>query len=175
MTKKIRRTSDLIPDKRNANKGTERGAALLENSLRRLGAGRSVLVDKNGVVIAGNKTVEQAVALGLEDVVVVATDGKKLVVVQRTDLDLKKSKTAKELAVADNRVAELDLSWDAKVLVALNDEIGLAGLFSDKELVSFLADCEVPSVPAAGEDEQGRLDSEDGVVKCPRCDHEFKP
>ena len=43
-------------DSRNANKGTERGLALLDKSLRQYGAGRSILVDKNGRVIAGNKT-----------------------------------------------------------------------------------------------------------------------
>jgi hypothetical protein len=32
--------SDLTPDSHNANKGTERGRALLEKSLRQYGAGR---------------------------------------------------------------------------------------------------------------------------------------
>jgi hypothetical protein len=32
--------ADFSPDPRNANKGTERGAIQLEESLRRLGAGR---------------------------------------------------------------------------------------------------------------------------------------
>ncbi len=64
-SKDIRTLSDLVPDPDNANRGTERGAALLEHSLRQYGAGRSILADKNGVVIAGNKTLEQAAALGL--------------------------------------------------------------------------------------------------------------
>jgi hypothetical protein len=45
----------LAPDKRNANRGTVRGRALLEDSLRRYGAGRSILADKHGNIIAGNK------------------------------------------------------------------------------------------------------------------------
>lgn len=52
------RISDLIPDDRNANKGTERGNGLLERSLQQYGAGRSILIDKNNRIIAGNKTVE---------------------------------------------------------------------------------------------------------------------
>ncbi len=48
--------SDLSPDLRNANLGTERGHAMLERSLQETGAGRSILVDKHGKVIAGNKT-----------------------------------------------------------------------------------------------------------------------
>ena len=47
--------SELVPDPMNANKGTERGAYMVRRSLEKLGAGRSVLVDKHGVLIAGNK------------------------------------------------------------------------------------------------------------------------
>lgn len=56
-----RKLSDLAPDARNANKGTERGNAMIENSLRQFGAGRSILLDRHGRIIAGNKTAENAV------------------------------------------------------------------------------------------------------------------
>src|SRR5687767_10793140 len=100
--KSIRTLADLTPDDRNANKGTERGTGLIESSLRSYGAGRSVLADKNGRLIAGNKTVEGCVNAGIERVRVVQTDGHELVVVQRTDLDLD-DKAARELALIDNR------------------------------------------------------------------------
>ena len=103
-------------DKRNANKGTDRGRSALKQSLERLGAGRSVLVDKHGVAIAGNKTLEAAGELGLTKTVEVETDGSTLVVVKRTDLDLETDIKARELAFADNRVGELDLEWDPEVL-----------------------------------------------------------
>lgn len=48
--------ADITPDNRNANKGTSHGAAQLEVSLRKYGAGRSVLLDKDNRIIAGNKT-----------------------------------------------------------------------------------------------------------------------
>lgn len=53
-TKEITKISDLVPDANNYNKGTEFGAGLIEKSIRNLGAGRSILLDKNGKVIAGN-------------------------------------------------------------------------------------------------------------------------
>src|SRR5689334_3519334 len=112
--------NDLTPDPRNANRGTDRGRELLKTSLRKYGAGRSILADKNGVVLAGNKTLARAKELGFK-VRIVETDGKELVVVQRLDLDLEHDKAARELAIADNRVAELDLDWDAPVLKALLD------------------------------------------------------
>ena len=76
---------------------------MLENSLRKYGAGRSILTDKNGRIIAGNKTFEMAGQIGFEDVDVIKSDGTKLIAVQRTDLDLLKDllkdKSAKELAI----------------------------------------------------------------------------
>jgi hypothetical protein len=134
VAKKIRVLSDLIPDDRNANRDTERGRGVIEQSLRKYGTGRSILIDKNGRIIAGNKTVENAGAAGLKDVLVVQSDGTKLIVVQRTDLDLKHDKAAKELAIADNRAAELNLSWDPEVLAELGSEIDLTPFFSTNEL-----------------------------------------
>ena len=55
--KSLTSLADLTPDPRNANLGTERGLAMLERSLRETGAGRSILVDRAGRVIAGNKGV----------------------------------------------------------------------------------------------------------------------
>ncbi len=57
---KIKSLADLKPDPKNANSGTDRGRKMLRQSLEELGAGRSVLVDRNGAIIAGNKTVETA-------------------------------------------------------------------------------------------------------------------
>ena len=114
----------LTPDKHNANRGTKRGRELLEQSLRELGAGRSILVDKDGEVIAGNKTLEAAQKLGLK-VRVVPAARDELVVVQREDLDLDEpSGEARRMAYLDNRVAELDLAWDAEQ-VAADIEAGL--------------------------------------------------
>lgn len=114
----LRKLSELIPDQRNANLGTQFGAHLLEESLRKLGAGRSILIDKNGQIIAGNKTAEMAGSIGIEDVIIVPSDGTKLVVVQRTDLDIN-SKEGRELAIADNKVSEVNLKFDDEVLNAL--------------------------------------------------------
>ena len=116
--------SELIPDDNNANRGTERGSQMIENSLRNYGAGRSILIDKHGRIIGGNKTAEHAMSIGLEDVIVVKTDGKQLVAVQRTDLDLKTDKAAKELAIADNRSSQVSLDWDVDALRSLDVDLG---------------------------------------------------
>ena len=128
----------LTPDHANANKGTERGRYALEASLRQYGAGRSILLDKNGRIIAGNKTAEVAADVGLDDVLIVQTDGKQIVAVQRTDLDID-SEAGRGLASADNRVGELSLDWDAEqVLADINTGVDLSALFFDFELDKIL-------------------------------------
>ena len=121
---KVKQTKidELIPDDKNFNKGTEFGNSLIEKSLRKFGAGRSVLIDKNNRIIAGNKTIENASAIGLDDVIVVETDGKKIVAVKRTDIDLD-SKEGRELALADNQTSAVNFSIDEDVLKDVSDEL----------------------------------------------------
>ncbi len=130
--KKIK-TTDLRFDKNNANEGTDRGRELLSQSLSKLGAGRSIVCDKHGTVIGGNKTLASAQNLGLE-IEVIHTQGDKLVAVIRDDLDLESDPRARELALADNRIAELDLNWDVEQLLQDVDELTIEGLWSDAEL-----------------------------------------
>ena len=126
MTKKLERLDDLTPDSNNFNKHTEFGSKLLEDSLRKFGAGRSILCDKDGNIIAGNGVVETAAAIGMEDVIVVKTDGKKLVVVQRDDLSLD-SPEGRELALADNMTALKGIDIDLeKVKEHLGEDLAKA-------------------------------------------------
>ena len=48
--KPIRELADLTLDPKNANKGTEKGRKMVAESLNRYGAGRSILVDREGHV-----------------------------------------------------------------------------------------------------------------------------
>lgn len=115
------RITDLVGDNRNFNKGTQYGDHLMDESLRQFGLGRSILIDKNNRIIAGNKTTEKAGELGFEDVLVVETDGKTLVAVKRTDIDLD-SKAGRELALADNATSKANLEWDEEAIAAAAQE-----------------------------------------------------
>lgn len=122
MAKAQRTTIDkLLPDDLNFNKGTQYGDHLMDESLRQFGLGRSILIDKNNRIIAGNKTAEKAGELGFEDVIVVETDGRSLVAVKRTDVDLD-SKIGRELALADNATAKANLEWDEEAIKAAQRE-----------------------------------------------------
>lgn len=107
--------ADLKFDDKNFNKHTEYGMSLLEKSLRENGAGRSILIDKDNNIIAGNGIIEAAGQAGLEKVKIVETTGDEIIAVKRTDLKLD-SKKGREMALADNATAAADLNWDEDLL-----------------------------------------------------------
>lgn len=116
--------SDLVFDDKNFNKHTEYGMSLIEKSIRNNGAGRSILIDKNNRIIAGNGVVENAGQIGMEDIIIVPSDGTKIVAVQRTDIDLD-SKEGREMALADNATAAVDLEWDADTIADVSAEFDI--------------------------------------------------
>jgi hypothetical protein len=165
--------SELVPDPKNANKGTERGAYMVRQSLAQLGAGRSVLVDKHGVLIAGNKTTEAAYEMGLEDAIIVPTDGTKLVVVQRTDLDLATDAKAKELAIVDNRSGEVGLAWDTEVLQDLAQDVDLGDWFTAEEMTAWTDVPDFDDTESESSAQEIDVDAYEFDCKCPKCGFEF--
>lgn len=103
--------SDLKFDDENFNDHTAFGMSLLEKSLQEFGAGRSILVDKDNNIIAGNGIVEAAAAAGIENIKIIETTGDELVAVKRTDIELHSEK-GRKMAFADNATSSVDLSWN---------------------------------------------------------------
>jgi hypothetical protein len=169
--KEIKAITDLVQDDHNPNAGTARGLQAVDTSLERYGAGRSIVVDAAGRIIAGNKTASVAARKGLP-VRVVETDGQELVVVQRTDLDLEDpTGAARGLSVADNRAGELGLEWDAEELKAL-DAAGLdmAGLFMEEEIETLTAKLEEPTPPQDFKEINEALETDH---TCPKCGYQW--
>jgi len=127
----IKSITSFRSDPDNANVGTERGAALLDKSVSTDGAGRSLLATKDGVIIAGNKTQQALIDQGIEEVIVVHTDGTRAVIVQRDDVE-HGTERAQRMAVYDNRSSEIGLDWSPEMLSSL--DIDLTEMFFDSEL-----------------------------------------
>ena len=117
--KKIKTINDIEAQGISGNMGTARGSEALEQSVKNFGLGRGICVDKNGVVIAGEKLLEAAKKAGVTKIRVVRTRGERIVAVKRKDLKLESDQAAKELAVMDNRAAELNLFWDQSMIEAV--------------------------------------------------------
>ena len=104
---------DIKFDKKNYRKHSEQNKKRIKKSLKECGAGRSVLVDADDTLIAGNGVFEQAQAMGIPTRVI-ETDGTELVVVKRTDLRTDDDKR-KLLAMADNATSD-NVEWDMETL-----------------------------------------------------------
>jgi DNA modification methylase len=154
-------------DPQNANRGTKRGKEALDRSIAELGAGRSLVADRNGLIPAGNKTRAALQRAGMREAIVVETDGLTPVIVKRTDWDLTDpAGPARRYALADNRIAELDLDFDPAILAKhLADGIDLSSLWSESELRGILGkdafakdgDDDVPEKPKTPMSQPGDL------------------
>ena len=122
--------SDLKQDHKNARKRTDRSAALIKESLSKYGAARSIVIDEDNRILAGNGTVEGAIAAGLTKLRVIETDGDEVIAVKRTGLS-EEQKVG--LAIADNRTGDLS-EWDKEMLVFLAEEHDINPWFSQDDL-----------------------------------------
>ena len=161
---------ELRPDRNNPNRGSERGRYAVEKSLERYGAGRSIVLDKSGNVIAGNKTLEAALENGFQILVVDNDDPNTLIAIRRPDLDLYADDDgrARGLSVADNRAGELGLAWDPDALRDV-DPTELDFFFSEDELARIVdrKEAEPPDdFPEFDED----IETEH---RCPSCGYEW--
>jgi 16S rRNA G966 N2-methylase RsmD len=129
---------DLKSDHKNARKRTDRSAALIAESLKRFGAARSIVIDEDGRILAGNGTIEGAKAAGIQNIRVIETDGTEIIAVKRTGL----SEDEKiGLALADNRTSDLS-DWDKDMLQQLSEEHDIAPWFDQEDLEALLQDAE---------------------------------
>jgi hypothetical protein len=139
--------TELLPDTKNPNKHTQRGMGMLEDSIQECGFGDSLTVDRNGRIISGNARAEVLVSVGMEDAVVVQSDGTKPIIHQRTDLDLENDTDhrARRLSLQLNRIHEADLEWNAGILAELaQDGVELSDLWSTEEMDALLLSSQMP-------------------------------
>ena len=133
--RQLLRVSALKPDPENRRTHTTRNKAMLETSLRDIGAARSIVIDEDDVVLAGNGVVERAPDAGITKVQVVDADGDTLIAVRRKGLTPEQKR---RLAMYDNRSAEL-AEWNPEQLATdRSNGLDLVPFFTDRELDSLL-------------------------------------
>jgi ParB-like chromosome segregation protein Spo0J len=127
----------LTPDPKNARKHTPRNVGTIVNALHEVGAARSIVIDENNVILAGNATVEAAGQAGIEKLRVIDADGDEIIAVRRKGLT---GRQKTRLALYDNRAAEL-AQWDGAVLSQIYAEAPdvLEGLWKEPEIVELLS------------------------------------
>jgi DNA modification methylase len=149
---------DLKSDHKNARRRTDRSASLIAESLKRFGAARSIVIDEDGRILAGNGTVEGAKKAGIDKLRIIEAEGDELIAVRRAGLT-EDEKVG--LALADNRSSDLS-EWDNEMLRQLSEEHDLTPWFEDDELLAEVL-----------EPEEGKTDPDD--VPEPPTDPITKP
>lgn len=146
-------------DKRNYRKHNDRNKELIKKSLEECGAGRSIVIDNDDEIIAGNGIYEQAQALNIP-VKVIETDGSELVVVKRTDLSTDDEKR-KKLAVMDNSTSDTS-EFDLELLSVDFEVPDLKDMGID-----------VPDVEINNEEDLGGEEKavNKKLLQCPCCGH----
>ena len=142
--------NSLLPDHKNARRRTDRSASLIKESIDRYGAARSIVIDEDNRILAGNGTIEAAKAAGIKNVRIIESDGTEVIAVRRTGL------TEDEkigVALSDNRSSDLS-EWDQEMLRRLSEEHDISPWFDDDDLNELLAVTELPP-------EQGKTDPDD--------------
>ena len=144
-------------DERNYRKHSDKNKELINKSLAECGAGRSILIDANDEIIAGNGVYEQAESLGIP-VKVIETDGSELIAVKRTDLATDDEKR-KRLAVMDNSASDSS-EFDMELLSADFEVPDL----QDMGIV-------VPDIMPEFETDEEEKAVNKKLLRCPVCGH----
>ena len=142
--------NSLLSDHKNARRRTDRSAELIKESLQRYGAARSIVIDEDNRILAGNGTIEGAKAAGIKNVRIIETDGTEVIAIKRSGLS-EDEKVG--LALADNRTADLS-EWDQAMLHTLSQEHDLSPWFDQEDLNELLAVTELPP-------EEGKTDPDE--------------
>ena len=126
--------NNLKSDHKNARRRTDRSSELIKESLQRYGAARSIVIDEDNRILAGNGTIEGAKAAGIKNVRIIETEGDEIIAVRRSGLS-EDQKVG--LALADNRTADLS-EWDQEMLHRLSEEHDIEPWFNQEDLDELL-------------------------------------
>jgi ParB-like chromosome segregation protein Spo0J len=157
--------ASLVPDPRNARRHTPRNVGGIVNALQRVGAARSIVIDENNMVLAGNATVEAAGEAGITKMQIIDGDGETLIAVRRKGLTAKQKA---ELGILDNRTAEL-AEWDVPQLNSLIEDFAI-----DPKDIEFSED-EIKGMEetAPPDDFQQFDESISTEHECPKCGYKW--
>ena len=154
--------NDLKQDHKNARKRTNQSAELIQESLKRYGAARSIVIDEDNRILAGNGTIEGAKAAGIKNVRIIETDGDEIIAVKRTGLS-EHDKVG--LALADNRTSDLS-DWDAEMLHRLSEEQDISPWFDEDDLAEIIGEVEkLPGEEHTDPDDVPEVDEEAVITK----------
>ena len=141
--------TSLVGDHKNARRRTDRSSQLIKESLQKYGAARSIVIDEDNRILAGNGTSQGAKAAGIKNVRIIETDGDEIIAVKRTGLS-EEINFENKLEENKNKIYELKKMIDnilknPKKLIEANQKLNrfskkLDGFLNYKTPTVFLTD-----------------------------------
>ena len=148
-------------DSKNYRVHTDKNKMIIDKSLKELGAGRSILIDSENEIIAGNGVFEQAEKQNIK-IKIVETDGTELIAVKRTDLKTS-DKKRKKLALIDNHSTDTS-NFDFDVINVDFGEVELEEWGIEESLIN---------LDNIKSNEDRQMPDKNNMVVCPNCGEEI--
>ena len=148
-------------DSKNYRVHTEKNKMIIDKSLKELGAGRSILIDSENEIIAGNGVFEQAEKQNIK-IKIVETDGTELIAVKRTDLKTN-DKKRKKLALIDNHSTDTS-NFDFEAINVDFEEVELEEWGIEESLIN---------LDNIKSNEDRQMPDKNNMVVCPNCGEEI--
>jgi len=108
----VEHIKDLVADPSNRRAHNPRNIGMVVDALQHVGAARSIVIDEDNIILAGNGVTEAAAEAGITKVRVIDAAGDELIAVRRSGLT---EEQKRYLAIADNRSGEL-ATWNVDQL-----------------------------------------------------------
>ena len=148
-------------DSKNYRVHTDKNKMIIDKSLKELGAGRSILIDSENEIIAGNGVFEQAEKQNIK-IKIVETDGTELIAVKRTDLKTN-DKKRKKLALIDNHSTDTS-NFDFNAINVDFEEVELEEWGIEESLIN---------LDNIKSNEDRQMPDKNNMVVCPNCGEEI--
>ena len=138
------------PQTRNGNKHTQRGMGMLESSMRQYGYVSPMTAAADGEIIDGSARIETSANVFGDDAIVVHHDGTKPIIMVRDDIPSADTPEARAISMAANRIAQVNLDFDAEVILGdLQAGVNLDQFWRKDELDELLADLQPKNIEPA--------------------------
>ena len=161
------------PQTRNANRHTQRGMGQLEASMRKYGYVTPMTAAADGEIIDGSARAETGATVFGDDVIVVHHDGTKPVIMVRDDIPSADTPEAREISIAANRIAQVNLDFDPEVLLEdLQAGVDLSGLWFEHELDALTVEIQSSDVEPPTEFREYGENIETEYC-CPKCGYKW--
>ncbi|MBE3094664.1 MAG: hypothetical protein IMZ52_06495 [Actinobacteria bacterium] len=108
---------------------------MLEKSISKYGYVTPMTAAADGTILDGNARLERVGEQMPADPIVIHHDGTRPIIAVRDDIPDGKTKVARAIAIAANRVGEIDLEWSPEEIASAQiDGVAIDDFFNEEEL-----------------------------------------